>query len=178
MPDKTDELCDYICTCISRGFDEHTIIESLINANWPRDRIQVAINRLSDRKPAEPRKHFTVKDFMNTEPVKCPKGKTIDEVLALLREKGTDYVFIVDKGRMEGFITTDLLLSDDDILLNRHVPCEKVMGRSAIYCRESDTFLDVCTKMKMYNTDKIPVIRKGKLVGIVSFSRLLEIIVL
>jgi CBS domain-containing protein len=117
--------------------------------------------------------HMTVRDVMTPQPVCCDAHATIGEAAQLMRDQGIGDVLVEQDGRLLGLVT------DRDIVI-----------RALAEGRDASTTLDsVCTEdpvtlepdapvqqavelMRSMAIRRVPVVEKGRPVGIVSIGDL------
>jgi CBS domain-containing protein len=138
---------------------------------------------------------LTAKDIMTGEVYTVSAEMSVDELARLFAEKGVDAMPVVDsEGRLEGIVTqTDLIEQDRPL----HIPTvisifdwvlylesEKgfreeldrisarkvgeICSRNVITCRTDTSVADIADLMVKHKAHLIPVVEKGKLVGVVA----------
>lgn len=106
---------------------------------------------------------------------------TIDEIITLMHEKNIHHVPIVDDdNRLLGII------SDRDIkqalpsnlqdrrVLDLNVPITKIMAKNVITCHPLDFVEEIALDFYNENIGSIPVVKRGKVVGIVTAKDMLN----
>ncbi|MBN2422335.1 CBS domain-containing protein [Candidatus Woesearchaeota archaeon] len=183
---KVKELEDYIKKCISMDIDDKKIIETLVKVGWSGDMIRIAINKLqednSKKKSDEPRHHekrrlsHRAEDIMNKKTITVNKNTKLIKVIELLKKKESGYVLVVEGFKPLGIITeTDILMNiNKEGKLDLKVSCEEIMCSPLYFCEHDETLLDVCEKMNINKIESIPVLKKGRLVGIITSSLLID----
>ena len=180
-----NELTEYVQKCLAQGIEEPDIRNSLLKAGWPADRIDTAIDRITVAKPevqADRKRHsskrhhlaYLAEDIMDKDISLCSSNIPVKEVLDILHKKG--YVLVVENNKPRGIITcSDIVRNLDDTgKIDIQLYSQDIMSASLHTCGHQDTLLDACTKMKIKNVERIPVLKKNKLVGIITSSKLID----
>ncbi len=120
------------------------------------------------------------KDIMKTEVITVSPSVPITEAAHLMREENIGALIVVDGERKPvGIITDrDIVVS---AVANRKNPgeisVEEVMTKKLIVVQEDTSIFDILRILGKNSIRRVPVIRKGKLVGIVSVDDLTVVIV-
>ncbi len=119
------------------------------------------------------------KDVMKTEVVTVSPSAPITEAALSMREEDIGALVVVDdEGRPVGIITDrDIVVS---VLANSKNPLEilveEVMTKKLIVVQEDASIFELLKILAKNNIRRVPVMRRGKLVGIVSEDDLIVII--
>lgn len=119
------------------------------------------------------------KDAMKTEVVTVSPSAPITEAALSMREEDIGALVVVDdEGRPVGIITDrDIVVS---VVANSKNPLEilveKVMTKKLIVVQEDASIFEILKILAKNNIRRVPVMRRGKLVGIVSVDDLIVII--
>jgi CBS domain-containing protein len=104
-------------------------------------------------------------------------GATIERAVALLRTRGIGALVVSDDGeRVDGIISerdvVDALAVHGGDLLNLRV--DEVMTRPVVTCSPDDSVAELMAEMTNRRIRHLPVIRNGRLCGIVSIGDLVK----
>ena len=119
------------------------------------------------------------KDVMKTEVVTVSPSAPITEAALSMREEDIGALVVVeDEGRPQGIITDrDIVVS---VVANSKSPLEilveEVMTKKLIVVQEDASIFEILKILAKNNIRRVPVMRRGKLVGIVSVDDLIVII--
>ena len=119
------------------------------------------------------------KDVMKTEVVTVSPSAPITEAALSMREEDIGALVVVDdEGRPIGIITDrDIVVS---VVANSKNPLEilieEVMTKKLILVQEDASIFEILKILAKNNIRRVPVMRRGKLVGIVSVDDLIVII--
>ncbi|MGH7799153.1 MAG: CBS domain-containing protein [Thermodesulfobacteriota bacterium] len=119
------------------------------------------------------------KDVMKTEVVTVSPSAPITEAALSMREEGIGALVVVDdEVRPIGIITDrDIVVS---VVANSKNPLEilveEVMTKKLIAVQEDASIFEILKILAKNNIRRVPVMRRGKLVGIVSVDDLIVII--
>ncbi len=119
------------------------------------------------------------KDVMKTEVVTVSPSAPITEAALSMREEDIGALVVVDdEGRPQGIITDrDIVVS---VVANSKNPLEilveEVMTKKLIVVQEDASIFEILKILAKNNIRRVPVMRRGKLVGIVSVDDLIVII--
>ncbi len=119
------------------------------------------------------------KDVMKTEVVTVSPSAPITEAALSMREEAIGALVVVDdEGRPQGIITDrDIVVS---VVANSKNPLEilveEVMTKKLIVVQEDVSIFEILKILAKNNIRRVPVMRRGKLVGIVSVDDLIVII--
>lgn len=115
-----------------------------------------------------------VQDVMNVNMVKISPTATIGEAIQVLIEDRISGVPVVDGDRLVGIISEVALF---DVLFDpslRSAPVADFMTRDVRTVEATDTLGHVVHMFALYGIRRLPVVRDGKLVGLVSRRDLLR----
>ncbi|MGA1868928.1 MAG: HPP family protein [bacterium] len=122
---------------------------------------------------------FKAKDIMTKEVITVREETPICEAIKLLAEKNiTGLPVITDDKRLVGIITEkDMmkLMYDPDI---EYCHVGDLMTTAVVSFDENDNLQDVCMELMENNFRRVPILSKGKLVGIISRSDIIKFILL
>lgn len=119
------------------------------------------------------------RDVMKTEVVTVSPSAPITEAALSMREEDIGALVVVDdEGRPQGIITDrDIVVS---VVANSKNPLEilveEVMTKKLIVVQEDASIFEILKILAKNNIRRVPVMRRGKLVGIVSVDDLIVII--
>ena len=119
------------------------------------------------------------KDVMKTEVVTVSPSAPITEAALSMREEAIGALVVVDdEGRPQGIITDrDIVVS---VVANSKNPVEilveEIMTKKLIVVQEDASIFEILKILAKNNIRRVPVMRRGKLVGIVSVDDLIVII--
>jgi len=83
---------------------------------------------------------------------------------------------VAEDGTLQGIVSEKDMLR---LLYEEHVenePVEKYMTRRVVAFEEDDTLIDVCEALIQNNFRRVPILKDGKLVGIISRSDIIRYI--
>ncbi len=115
-----------------------------------------------------------VKDIMATDVVFVDATTKTPEIAKVLKQNGIGAVPVMKNGNVVGIIT------DRDIILRvladnkdiNTVTAEQIMSVNAVCIEESDDIDRAVDLMAEYQIKRLPVLSKGKLIGIISLGDL------
>jgi CBS domain-containing protein len=178
--DNLDNLTEYIEKCISRGINEKNIIDRLVKAGWPKEYIEKAIRKLNEpEKTTQAPGHrlaYLAEDIVNKDLVIATSKSTVGDIIKIINADNSGYVLIVDNNVPKGIITGSDIVRCIDQSGNIDIkkPCTEIMSSPLHCCEYNQTVLDACSKMKIEDVERIPVLKKGKLIGIITASALID----
>ena len=111
------------------------------------------------------------RDVMTTEVVTVPPSMTVQELARLLAERHISGVPVVDHmGRVLGIV------SEADILSRRQgeETVRAIMTTDVVAVTEKESVHEIALLLWMKRINRVPVLRKGSLVGIVSRTDLVK----
>jgi CBS domain-containing protein len=119
------------------------------------------------------------KNVMKTEVVTVSPSVPITEAALSMREEDIGVLVVVDDGGRPGGIITDrdIVVS---VVANSKNPVEilveEVMTKKLIVVQEDTSIFEILKILAKNNIRRVPVMKKGKLVGIVSVDDLIVVI--
>jgi CBS domain-containing protein len=173
---KIARVRDYIKDCQAKGIEKQHIIDTLLKTGWSFDSINSAFE--PDIKEVKGvAEQLTAEDIMDTEIVKIPGDAQILDAIALLREGDEGYVLVMEKESPIGIITGKDILKNinDEGLINILLPCSKVMSSPLMFAESKERIFDICEKMKLNEFERIPVLKRGRLIGIIDTNSLINL---
>lgn len=122
-------------------------------------------------------KELIVKDFMTKKVICTNKSATIQEISVLMRENKVGTILIVDDEKLEGIVTErDIInkvvtrnLNSSEILAKDIMTMDLIRGHSLM------TDVQVAQVFAENNIKKLPILEKGKIIGIVTQTDLLKV---
>jgi len=115
--------------------------------------------------------HLLARDVMTTEVVTVPPSMTMQELARLLAERHISGVPVVDHmGRVLGIV------SEADILSRRQgeETVRAIMTTDVVAVAEEESVHEIALLLWMKRINRVPVLRQGELVGIVSRTDLVK----
>ena len=115
--------------------------------------------------------HLLARDVMTTEVVTVPPSVTVQGLARLLAERHISGVPVVDHmGRVLGIV------SEADILSRRQgeETVRAIMTTDVVAVTEEESVHEIALLLWMKRINRVPVLRKGSLVGIVSRTDLVK----
>ncbi|MCM2324859.1 MAG: CBS domain-containing protein [Candidatus Woesearchaeota archaeon] len=173
---KIAQLRDYIAGCQHKGMEKQHIIDTLLKSGWSFDSINSAFE--PDIKEVKGvAEQLTAEDIMDTEIVKIAADAQILDAIRMLRESDEGYALVMEKDVPVGIITGKDVMKNinDEGLINILLPCSKVMTSPILFAESKERIFDICEKMKLNEIERIPVLKKGKLIGIIDTSSLINL---
>ncbi len=120
---------------------------------------------------------FKVRDLMSRDVVTVQPSTPVYEAMRILVENNVTGLPVVDgEGKLQGIVSEKDMLK---LLYEEHVenePVEKFMTRNVVAYEEADTLIDVCECLIANNFRRVPILKDGKLVGIISRSDIIRYI--
>ena len=118
---------------------------------------------------------YTAKQVMQRNVVSILPTATVEQAIRLLRELGFSGAPVVDRnGTLVGIISEFALLEivyDPSI---RRAPVSRFMTRDVLTINEDTALNDIATLFVRHRIRRVPVVRDGRLVGVVSRPDLLS----
>src|SRR5512136_1779872 len=118
-------------------------------------------------------------DYMTREVVTCAPDDLVIDVRRRMQEQGIRHVPVVSRGKLVGLVSlnslrdaapskaTDLSIHEIHFLLSK-MRIEDVMKREVVTCGPDDHIEDIARLMQKKGIGCVPVVDRGKLVGIVT----------
>jgi CBS domain-containing protein len=134
------------------------------------------------------KRHLTeVQDWMRENPVTIDPNATLAAAQELMRENEVRRLPVVERGELVGIITNSDILrqipasidegDDDTRLLLTQRTVREVMTYSPITINPSATIQEAAERMLEYQISGLPVVRNGKVVGIITESDIFRLVV-
>ncbi|HUT94297.1 MAG TPA: CBS domain-containing protein [Thermoguttaceae bacterium] len=118
---------------------------------------------------------YTARQVMQRNVVSLLPTATVEQAIRLLRELGFSGAPVVDRnGTLVGIISEFALLEivyDPSI---RTAPVSRFMTRDVLTVNEDTALIDIATLFVRHRIRRVPVVRDGRLVGVVSRPDLLS----
>ena len=112
----------------------------------------------------------TVAEIMTADVVTATPDQAVEEVARVLRERGFGGLPVVDT---DGILIG--MVSEFDVISKRGRTVADIMTRGAISAGDETAAEQVTALMGLHGIRRVPVVREGRLVGIVSRSDLLRL---
>lgn len=109
-------------------------------------------------------------EIMTTEVATTSAGATIEEIARELRTRGIGGMPVVDEN---GFLIG--MVSEYDVISKRGKTVRDIMSRGVISVGDEASAEQVTSLMGLHGIRRVPIVREGKLVGIVTRSDLLRL---
>ena len=134
------------------------------------------------------KRHLTeVQDWMREHPVTIDPDATLTAAQELMLENEVRRLPVVERGELVGIITnSDILrqipanveeVDDDTRLLLTQRTVREVMTYSPMTINPSATIQEAAERMLEYQISGLPVVRNGKVVGIITESDIFRLVV-
>ena len=134
------------------------------------------------------KRHLTeVQDWMRENPVTIDPDATLTAAQELMLENEVRRLPVVERGELVGIITnSDILrqipanveeVDDDTRLLLTQRTVREVMTYSPMTINPSATIQEAAERMLEYQISGLPVVRNGKVVGIITESDIFRLVV-
>ncbi len=134
------------------------------------------------------KRHLTeVQDWMRENPVSVAPDATLATARELMSENEVRRLPVVERGELIGILTNSDILrqipstvdeSDDDTrLLLTQRTVREVMTYSPMTINPSATIQEAAERMLEYQVSGLPVVRNGKVVGIITESDIFRLVV-
>ena len=118
---------------------------------------------------------YSARDVMTAEVIRCPESATVEEATRLLLDNKVSGAPVVDAdGNVVGVISEYQLL---ELVYNpdlRRVPVAQFMTRDVLTVTEQTLLSDVAGMFLEHRIRRLPVLRNGRLVGLISRPDLLR----
>ncbi|MCX7847020.1 MAG: IMP dehydrogenase [bacterium] len=119
-----------------------------------------------------------VKHYLNgliSDPIVINENQTVDQVLTLHDEKGYKFMgfpVVNDEGMLTGILTS----RDIKFLKSTNVKVKEVMTRELVTAPPGTTLREAFEIMRRHKVGKLPIVRRGRLVGLYSYTDVRNII--
>jgi len=119
----------------------------------------------------------TALDYMTKNIIKLDSSKSVFEAVEIMREKKIGSIFVEENDKVIGIFTERDLLNKIDLddhleLKNKSIKVYMTKDMYTVSC--SEHYINIIEKMRENNIRHMPVVEKGKIVGIVSFRDILH----
>lgn len=130
----------------------------------------------------------TIKEVMTTHVLVANKGFTFTEVCRLFFEMGVHHLPIVNKSdQLVGIITSNdvlraynfqvpLFKNADEEILNAEILVENIMTKDPITISPDQNIKKAAIKLTQNNIQCLPVVKEGKLVGIITTKDIIRLL--
>ncbi|MGI6549747.1 MAG: CBS domain-containing protein [Syntrophomonadales bacterium] len=119
-----------------------------------------------------------IKDVMSSPVITVSPRHSIQEALEIMRDNDTRRLPVIDRGKLVGMLVQhdieNALRSPGRI---PHTPVEWVMTKKVRYVSPEDTIPEAARIMRSHKISALPVIDAGKLVGIITDTDLLQVLI-
>ena len=119
-----------------------------------------------------------IKDIMSSPVITVSPRNSIQEALEIMREFNTRRLPVIDKGKLVGMLVQhdieNALRSPGRI---PHTPVEWVMTKKVHFISPENTATDAARLMISHKISALPVIESERLVGIVTDTDLLQVLI-
>ncbi len=112
----------------------------------------------------------TIREIMTTEIITTTADTAVEEIAAELRSRGIGGLPVVDEN---GFLIG--MVSEYDVISKRGKTVREIMSRGVISVGDEASAEQVTTLMGLHGIRIVPIVREGKLVGLVTRSDLLRL---
>jgi CBS domain-containing protein len=150
--------------------------ESPPRAEVPREATQTTWTRRTGEEDAGGLVAATVRDVMTSNPTTLSSSDPIREAARAMRDVNIGDVLVADKGKIVGILTDrDIvirLLADD--LDPRHTSVGEICSREMQTLGPDDAIEAAMTTMRKHAVRRLPVVKDGQPVGIVSLGDLAQ----
>ena len=131
---------------------------------------------------------WMVRDWMTPDPITMEPSGTLPEALALMAERNIRRLPIIEDGRLVGIVTrgdlrgaqasdaTSLSKFELNYLLER-VTLESIMTRNPVTVTPETTIQDAASLMLRRKISGLPVMKNGRLMGIITESDIFRLVV-
>ncbi|MFW6040757.1 MAG: cyclic nucleotide-binding/CBS domain-containing protein [Thermoplasmatota archaeon] len=125
-------------------------------------------------------KHMDIKiqDVMSTNPIIIRKNDKVRKAAQLMKDAHVGSLVVLDeKGEMEGIVTeSDIVFDTVAHGLNpEETTVENIMSTPVHTIESSDTIEDCAKKMAKLNVRRLPVVKKGEMVGVITENDIISI---
>jgi len=116
-----------------------------------------------------------VKDWMSSPIITIMKGKTAQDAAKKMHKREISSIIVVDKNKPKGIITEkDITRIAADNITPSDINVEKIMTKKIISVRSKTPIMSACKLFSEKNIKKLPVIEKGKVIGILCLSDMVK----
>ncbi len=119
-----------------------------------------------------------IKDIMSSPVITVSPRNSIQEALEIMRDNNTRRLPVTDRGKLVGMLVQhdieNALRSPGRI---PHTPVEWVMTKKVHYISPDETIPETARIMITHKISALPVIESGELVGIITDTDLLQVLI-
>ncbi|MEZ4499306.1 MAG: CBS domain-containing protein [Thermomicrobiales bacterium] len=112
----------------------------------------------------------TIREIMTTEIETTTPDSAVDEIAEKLRSEGYGGLPVIDD---HGYLIG--MVSEYDVISKRGKTVREIMSRGVISVGDEASAEQVTTLMGLHGIRRVPIVREGKLVGLVTRSDLLRL---
>ncbi len=118
-----------------------------------------------------------IRDRMTPDPVTIGPDATVDQALALMRERGVRHLPVMDNGALKGLVTDSDLSTAWFPSLLEEVTVKDVMNSSPHVIDADDTVYQAARVIYHHKLTGLLVLDQGRLVGILTMADLLKLFI-
>lgn len=117
-----------------------------------------------------------VSDIMSVDIVEAGINEPLNEAVSRMLERDIGSVIVTDKGKIEGVVTKGDVLRKAFLLglEAREVSCKRVMSHPVVTVDPDLPIEDAAKLMATRNVSKLPVVKRTKLVGIITSTDIIR----
>lgn len=131
---------------------------------------------------------WLVRDWMTPDPITAPPNMTLPEALQLMAQRTIRRLPIVDKDKLVGIVTrgdlrgaqpsqaTSLSVFELHYLVGR-ITLDQIMTRNPLTVTDDTSIQDAARLMLQRKISGLPVVKQGRLVGIITESDIFRLVV-
>jgi CBS domain-containing protein len=131
---------------------------------------------------------WLVRDWMTPDPITASPDMTLPDALQLMAQHNIRRLPVVDRGKLIGIVTrgdlrgaqpsqaTSLSVFELHYLVGR-ITLEEIMTRNPLTVTETATIQEAARLMLQHKISGLPVLKQGKLVGIITESDIFRLVV-
>ncbi len=109
------------------------------------------------------------KDIMTKDVITIDPDRTLVEAARLMAEKNIGSLVVVERGKTIGIITERDFLQVVSRTLNvEKVKVREIMSKPVVTCEPETRLVDLVSLMQKRRIRHVPIVKKGKLIGMVS----------
>lgn len=110
---------------------------------------------------------FTIRDIMTNPVLTIDPEKSVLQAAEIMKEHSLGGLPVVESEKLVGIITSR------DVRINHpnRIVADS-MTRTVVYCSPLDTIIDATELMEKHRIERLPVLEKGKIIGIVTNSQI------
>lgn len=118
-----------------------------------------------------------VKNHMSPNPFTVAPQASVDQALALMREHGIRHLPVLDQGRLVGMVTDNELRSAWFPSLLSDLSVKDLMARDPLTVDSEETIYQAARLLNNLKLTGLPVMEDGRVVGIITLSDVLKVLV-